>query len=90
MTDLAQLPLFPALPPAPRVEASPSYSLKQHVSTTLFFPVHHPCFEAAQLSITYLKQQTNFLCIYRPKASKKNKFGKKLSSPLESFNLGLR
>ena len=49
-------------------------SLKQHVCTTSSFPVHHSCFEAAQLSITYLKQQINFLCIYRPPPSKNNKF----------------
>ena len=48
-------------------------SLKPHVATTSSFPVHHPCFEAAQLSLTYNKQLTNFFCIYRPLPSKKNK-----------------
>jgi hypothetical protein len=51
-----------------------SDSLKQHISITSSFPVHHPCFEAAQLSFTFLKQQTNFFCIYRPSPSQKNKF----------------
>ncbi|WP_419607984.1 endonuclease/exonuclease/phosphatase family protein, partial [Thiolapillus sp.] len=33
-------------------------SLKQHVSSTSSFPVQHPCFEAAQLTLTYSKQLT--------------------------------
>ena len=33
-------------------------SLKPHVATTLSFPVHHPCFETAQLTLTYNKQLT--------------------------------
>ena len=49
-------------------------SLKPHVATTSSFPVHHPCFEAAQLTLTYNKQLTNLFCIYRPPPSKKNKF----------------
>ena len=40
----------------------------------LFFSVQHPCFEAAQLTLTYNKQLTNFFCIYRPPPSKKNNF----------------
>ena len=39
-----------------------------------FFSVQHPCFEAAQLTLTYNKQLTNFFCIYRPPPSKKNNF----------------
>ena len=49
-------------------------SLKPHVATTSSFPVHHPCFETAQLTLTYNKQLTNLFCIYRPPPSKKNKF----------------
>ena len=49
-------------------------SLKPRVSTTLSFPVQHPCFETAQLTLTYNMQQTNFLCMYSPPPSKKNKF----------------
>ena len=48
-------------------------SLKPHVATTSSFPVHHPCFEAAQLSLTYNKQLTNFFCIYRPLPAKRTK-----------------
>ena len=48
-----------------------SDSLKPHVSTTLSFPVQHPCFEAAQLTLAYNEQLTNFFCIYRPPPSKK-------------------
>ena len=49
-------------------------SLKPHVATTSSFPVQHPCFETAQLTLTYNKQLTNLFCIYRPPPSKKNKF----------------
>ena len=49
-------------------------SLKSHVVTTSSFPVQHPCFETAQLTLTYSKQPTNLFCIYRPPSSKKNKF----------------
>ena len=49
-------------------------SFKPHVATTLSFPVHHPCFETAQLTLTYNKQLTNLFCIYSPPPSKKNKF----------------
>ena len=49
-------------------------SLKPRVATTSSFPVQHPCFETAQLTLTYNKQQTNFLCMYSPPPSKKNKF----------------
>ena len=49
-------------------------SLKPHVATTSSFPVQHPCFETAQLTLTYNKQLTNLFCIYRPASSKKNKF----------------
>ena len=49
-------------------------SLKPHVATALSFPVQHPCFETAQLTLTYNKQLTNLFCIYRPPPSKKNKF----------------
>ena len=45
-----------------------------HVSTTSSFPVQHPCFETAPLTLTYNKQLTNLFCIYRPPPSKKNKF----------------
>ena len=48
-------------------------SLKPHVATTSSFPVQHPCFETAQLTLTYNKQLTNLFCIYRPPPSKKNK-----------------
>ena len=34
----------------------------------------YPCFETAQLTLTYNKQLTNLFCIYRPPPSKKNKF----------------
>ena len=37
-------------------------SLKPHGTTTLSFPVQHPCFETAQLTLTYNKQLSNF-CI---------------------------
>ena len=33
----------------------------------------HPCFETAQLTLTYNKQLTNSFCIYRPPPNKKNK-----------------
>ena len=49
-------------------------SLKPHVATTSSFPVQHPCFETAQLTLTYDKQLSNLFCIYRPPPSKKNKF----------------
>ena len=49
-------------------------SLKPHVATTSSFPVQHPCFETAQLTLTYNKQLTNLFCIYRLPPSKKNKF----------------
>ena len=49
-------------------------SFKPHVDTTSSFPVQHPCFETAQLTLTYNKQLTNLFCIYRPPPSKKNKF----------------
>ena len=49
-------------------------SLKPHDATTLSLPVQHPCFETAQLTLTYNKQLTNLFCIYRPPPSKKNKF----------------
>ena len=49
-------------------------SFKSHVATTSSFPVQHPCFETAQLTLTYNKQLTNLFCIYRPASSKKNKF----------------
>ena len=49
-------------------------SLKPHVATSLSFPVQHPCFETAQLTLTHSKQLTNLFCIYRPPSSKKNKF----------------
>ena len=49
-------------------------SLKPHVATTLSFSVQHPCFETAQLTLTYNKQLTNLFCIYRPPPSRKNKF----------------
>ena len=54
-------------------------SLKPHVSTTSTFSVQHPCFEAAQLNLTYNKQLTNF-CIYRPPPSKKNQFSDSMFS----------
>ena len=38
------------------------------------FPLQHPCFEAAQLTLTYNKHLTNFFCIYRRPTSKKNNF----------------
>ena len=53
-------------------------SLMQHVSSTSSFPVQHLCFEAAQLTLTYNKQLTNFFCFYRPPPSKKKKKKKKL------------
>ena len=49
-------------------------SLKQHVSSISSVSVQHPCFEAAQLTLTDNKQLTNFICIYRPPPSKKNNF----------------
>ena len=49
-------------------------SLEPHVATTSSFPVKHPCFETAQLSLTYNKQLTNLFCIHRPPPSEKNKF----------------
>ena len=49
-------------------------SFKPHVDTTSSFPVQHPCFETARLTLTYNKQLTNLFCIYRPPPSKKNKF----------------
>ena len=49
-------------------------SLKPHVATTSSFPVQHPCFETAQLTLTYNKQLTNLFCIDRPPPIKKNKF----------------
>ena len=56
-------------------------SLKPHVATTSSFPVHNPCFETAQLTLTYNKQLTNLFCIYRPPPSKKNKFSDSISFP---------
>ena len=41
------------------------------VSTTSSFPVQPPCFETAQLTLTYQKQLINLFCIYRPPPSKK-------------------
>ena len=49
-------------------------SLKRHVATTLSFPVQPPCFETAQLTLTYNKQLTNLFYVYRPPPSKKKKF----------------
>ena len=49
-------------------------SLKPHVATTSSFPVQHPCFETAKLTLTYNKQLTNLFCIYCLPPSKKNKF----------------
>ena len=50
-------------------------SLKPHGTTTLSFPVQHPCFETAQLTLTYNKQLSNF-CIYHHPAE--NKFADSL------------
>ena len=49
-----------------------------HVSTTSTCPVQHPCFETAQLTITYSKQLTNLFRIYRPPPNKKNKFSESM------------
>ena len=48
--------------------------LKPYVATTSSFPIQHPCFETAQLTLTYNKQLTNLFCIYHPPPNKKNKF----------------
>ena len=56
--------------PVQKAGASPS----SHISTISSFPVQHPCFETAQLTLTYNKRLTNLFCIYRPPPSKKNTF----------------
>ena len=47
-------------------------SLKPRVATTSSFPVQHPCFEAAQLTLTYNKQLPNFYVYHRPPSKSTN------------------
>ena len=46
-------------------------SLKPHIAATSSFPVQHPCFETAQLTLTYNKRLTNLFCIYHHHPAKR-------------------